>query len=114
MVVSLVDEDGMSLNLSCMKVFGTHTFYKGGGGGGWSRPPMMILEKFGWFWFSLSRVMLRKPLRGHPNPPLCTGRVKAFATSCLENNLNGFGLGEEWFIRILCEHLSSRNTSQSY
>ena len=40
--------------------------------------------------------------------------LKAFATSCIENDLKDFSLGEEWFIRTLGKCLSSRNPSQSY
>ena len=45
-------------------------------------PPISYLsdldkKKFGWFWFILSRVMLKKPLESSPPPPppLRTGRV---------------------------------------
>ena len=41
-------------------------------------------------------------------------RVKAFATSCLKNDLKDFVLGEEWFISPLGKHPSFRNPSQSY
>ena len=40
--------------------------------------------------------------------------LKAFATSCLENDLKDFGLGEEWFIGPLGKCPSTRNPSQSY
>ena len=41
-------------------------------------------------------------------------RLKAFATSCLKNDLNDFVLGGEWFIRPLAKRTSSRNSGQSY
>ena len=40
--------------------------------------------------------------------------LKAFATSCHENDLKDYGLGEEWFIRSLGKCPSSRNLRQSY
>ena len=40
--------------------------------------------------------------------------LKEFSTSYLQNNLKDFGLGREWFIRLLDKCPSSRNPSQSY